>query len=144
MPPTHQGQNRVPIGPQRDNRDPPWRASGPPEPIPKPGKVEEMIFWEGLGGNGLAQRPPGYHTIHPPLTESRAAPWGTISSTKPSFSGPHFWSKKVPGPAGTLQGPNLGSGVPKIAPGLKIPKLRAEQPCRKQWSVLQTEPYVAN
>ena len=46
---------RVPIGPQRDNRDPPWRARAAPEPIPKSGTVEEMIFWEGLGGNGLAQ-----------------------------------------------------------------------------------------
>ena len=60
-----------------------------------------MIFWEGLGGNGLAQRHPGHHTIHFPRTDPHETPWGSISSTKPSFSGPHFWAKKVPSPAGT-------------------------------------------
>ena len=130
-----------PIGPQRDNRDPPWRARAAPELVPKSGKVETIIFWEGLGGNGLAQRPPGHHTIHSPLTESRATPWGTISSTKPSFSRPHVWSKKVPGPAG-IQIWDMGSQ--KLTPGLNIPKSRAAKPGRIHWSMLQMEPYVAS
>ena len=70
-----------------------------------------MIFWWGLGGNWLAQRPPGYHTIHFPRTDPREPSWGTISSTKPSFPGPHFWPQKVPGPAGTPiwnRGPKFG------------------------------------
>ena len=78
-----------------------------------------MIFWEGLGGNGPAQKRPGYHTIHFGLTESPQPPWGTLSSAKPSFFVPQFWLKKVPGPAGTLQDPNLGSGVPKMVSGVE-------------------------
>ena len=75
-----------------------------------------MIFWEGLGGNGSAQKRPGYHTIHFGLTESPQTPWGTLSSTKPFF-GASFFRKKVRGPAGTLWGQNLVSGVPKMRLG---------------------------
>ena len=57
------------------------------------------------------------------------------------FFGAHFYVQKVPGPAG-IQIWYLGS--PKWSPGLKIPKLRTEKPCRIQWSVFQTEAYVAS
>ena len=92
---------------------------GAPELFPNSGKVGKIIFWEGLGGNGPAQKRPGYHTIHFGLTESPQPPWGTLSSAKPSFFGPHFWVKKVPGPAGTLWGPNLGYWVAKMGLGLE-------------------------
>jgi hypothetical protein len=100
-----------------------------------------MIFWQGLGGNGPAQRPPGHHTIQSPRTDPHKTSWGTISSTKSCFSGPHFGPKKVPGPAGVQI---WDPGSPKWSPGMKIPKLRTEKPCRIQWSVFQTEPYVAS
>ena len=35
------------------------------------------------------------------------------------FSGPIFWLKKVPGPAGTLWGPNLGYWVAKMSLGVE-------------------------
>ena len=51
--------------------------------------------------------------------------------------GPQFW-----GP-GLAPGPKSGPG-PKIWPlGPKISKLPLEKPCRIQYSVFQTEPYVA-
>ena len=105
--------------PQRANRDLPWRARGAPELFPKSGKVGKIIFWKGLGRDGPAKTPPGYHTVHFGLTDSPQTPWETYSSTKPSFFGPHFWPQQVPGPAGTLWGPNLGSGVPKMVFGVE-------------------------
>ena len=38
---------------------------------------------------------------------------------KTIFFGPHFWVKKVPGPAGTLWGPNLGYWVAKMGLGVE-------------------------
>ena len=52
-----------------------------------------------------------------------------------------FLCQKGPQPDGT-QIWYLGSQ--KWSLGLKIPKLRTEKPCRIQWSVFQTEPYVAS
>ena len=68
-------------------------------------------------------------------------PMGDHFFHKTIFFQAPFLVKKGPRPS---RGPNLGSGSQKSPPGLKIPKLRAEKPCRKQWSVLQTEPYVAS
>ena len=79
----------------------------------------ENDFLGGFGGNGPAQKRPGYHTIHFGLTESPQTPWGTLSSAKPSFVGPHVWLKKVPGPAGNLWGPNLGYWVAKMSLGVE-------------------------
>ena len=52
-----------------------------------------------------------------------------------------FCPKKFPGPARVQI---WDPGSPKWSPGMKIPKLRTEKPCRIQWSVFQTEPYVAS
>ena len=68
-------------------------------------------------------------------------PMGDHFFHKTIFFRAHFWSKKVPGPAGVQI---WDRGSQKSPPGLKIPKLRAEKPCRIQWSVFQTEPYVAS
>ena len=40
--------------------------------------------------------------------------------------------------------PNPDPGVPKWVPWSNISKLRTEKPCRMQWSIPQTEPYVAS
>ena len=74
---------------------------GAPELFPKSGNPCKMICWWGLEGNGLAQRPPGYPTIHFPRTNPPQPPWGTTSSTKSCFPGSRFCPQKVPGPART-------------------------------------------
>ena len=89
------------MGPQRGNRQAPWRARGPRHFFGKLENPCKMFFWQGLGGNGPAQRPPGYHTIQSPRTNPPQTTWGTISSTKSCFPGPCFCPKKVPSPAGT-------------------------------------------
>ena len=76
-----------------------------------------------------------------PSHRSPSDPMGTISSTKSCFPGPHLLPKKGPQPS---RNPNPNPGLPKWPPGLKIPKFRIEKPCRKQWSIIQTEPYAAS
>ena len=72
---------------------------------------------------------------------------GDHSLHKIMFSRPHFWVKKVPGPAGTLWGPNLGSGVPKMVPGVENTKVAHQKTMQNPvvgTVLLQTEPYAAS
>ena len=48
------------------------------------------------------------------------------------------------GPPGSTGGPNLGPSAQIWGPGSNLSKLCAEKLCRMQWSILQTEPYVAS
>ena len=102
---------------------------------------------EGLGGNWLAQRPPGSHTSQFGRGKPNVLKPGTISKAKSCFGGVPLLLETSPRPS--LE-PNSGilhqNVVPMSrmwSPGLKISKLRLKDSCRKQWSILQTEPYVA-
>ena len=84
-----------------------------------------------LQSNPLAQIPikphrepflPQNHVFRAPFLAKKRSP------AQPEPSGIQIWDP----------------GSPKWSPGLKIRKLRAEKPCRIQWSVFQTEPYVAS
>ena len=57
------------------------------------------------------------------------------------FSGPPFSPKKG---SQAFLGQDVGPGLQKWGPGSKISKLRVEKPCRIQWSMPQTGPYVAS
>ena len=55
-----------------------------------------------------------------------------------------FWTKIVPGPKCRPGDPKSDPGLKNLPPGMKKQKMRAEKPCRIQWSVFQTEPHVAS
>ena len=84
------------------------------------GKLLVKLLLRGFGGKR-------------PCPKASWAPYNPFPSMgnhflhKTIFCGSHFRSKKVPGPAGTLRCPNLGSGVPKIVPGVENTKVA----CRK-------------
>jgi len=93
-----------------------------------------------LGGNGPAQRPPGYHTIHSPRTDP-LKPNGEPFPPQNHVSRAPFLPQKGPWPS---RNPNPDPGVPKWVLELKISNFRIEKPCRIQSSELQTEPYSAS
>ena len=80
---------------------------GPRAIFRKWGNPCKIFFWQCLGGNGLAQRPPGHHTIQSPRRNPPQTLWGTISSTKSCFPGPLYF-QKGPQPS---QNPNPDPGV---------------------------------
>ena len=59
----------------------------------------------GVGGNGPAQRPPGYHTIHFPCGGPQSVHWGNHPSMISCFLGPNLGPPKAPGPPGPKLGP---------------------------------------
>ena len=132
------------------------RYTGGPGGLPQIPKNREnppeTIFWLGLGGNRLAQTPPGYHTIHLGHGKSHNPKFRTHSHTTPCFSGPHFGSKNLPKPPQASPGQIWKSWVQILVPGSKNgspgPKtknMRTEKPCRtpvsdlKIWSKLWPE-----
>ena len=66
---------------------------------------------------------------------------GNQSLHRVMFLRPPFLAPKGPW---ALPGPRCGFRAPKMGPGSKISKLRIEKPCRIQWSLPQTGPYVAS
>ena len=64
------------------------------------------IFSGSCWGNILAQRPPGHHTIHFPLTDPHKTPGATISSTQ-TFVWVPLLAEEVPQPSRNSQA--LGS-----------------------------------
>ena len=76
-----------------------------------------------------------------PLSQIPLNPHGGRFPPRNHVSGFPFLLRKRPLPS---RNPNPDPGVPKWVPGSKISKLRTEKPCRIQWSVFQTEPYVAS
>ena len=86
--------------PQRANRRYTRGQGDPPQFSRNWGNPWETIFWWGLGGNGHAQRPPGYHTIHLGQGKSPNLHFRNHSSTKPCFSGSILGRRNLPGPAG--------------------------------------------
>ena len=85
--------------PQRANRRYTGGQGDPPQFSRNWGNPWETIFWWGLGGNGHAQRPPGYHTIHLGQGKSPNLHFRNHSSTKPCFSGSILGPRNLPGPA---------------------------------------------
>ena len=126
--------------PQRANRGYTGRPRAPPQNPRKPGNPLKIIFREGLGPNQLAQRPPGYHTIHLGHGIPHILDFGTIPPTKPCSPGPHFGTKNVPGPA-RARFSNPGSKFwppgPKSGPRDQTHKMCAPkthaQPCPQKW-----------
>ena len=86
--------------PQRANRRYTGGQGDPPQFSRNWGNPWETIFWWGLGGNGHAQRPPGYHTIHLGQGKSPNLHFRNHSSTKPCFSGSILGPRNLPRPAG--------------------------------------------
>ena len=69
---------------------------------------------------------------------------GPFSSQNHVFSGGIFRPKRSPAQPEPSRIQIWDPGVPKWVRGLKISNFRIEKPCRIQWSVFQTEPYVAS
>ena len=86
--------------PQRANRRYTGGQGDPPQFSRNWGNPWETIFWWGLGGNGHAQRHPGYHTIHLGQGKSPNLHFRNHSSTKPCFAGSILGPRNLPGPAG--------------------------------------------
>ena len=128
------------VWPHGINREPTRGPGGPKAIFGKWGNPYTMISWWGSWGNGLAQRPLGCHTIQSPRTDPLQPPWGTISSTKSGFRG-SFLPKKAPW---SCRNPTRHPELQNWPPRSEILKLHTEQSYRIQWSVFQTEPYVAS
>ena len=135
-------------GPQRENRQATRGPGGAPHYPPGLGEIlVEPFFNRVWGETGL---PKG-------LLDSIQTIW---VAGNPVFSnlGPfpkqhhvlgvsHYCSKPRPGRVWRPirdPGPECGAEVQIWSPGLKISKLRLEKTCRKQWPILQTEPYFAS
>ena len=60
------------------------------------------------------------------------------------LSNPMFSPKTSPAQPDTSKIQIWEPGFQELVPGSNIPKLRTEKSCRMQWSIFQTEPYVAS
>ena len=93
----------------------------------------KQFFQVGFWGNGPAQRPPGYHTIHFPFGGPQSLHWGNNPSMISCFWGPTCWPQRVPGPTRAkcwARGPKFGPGCQK--PKRCAPKKRAK-PRLQNW-----------
>ena len=100
----------------------------------------ENDFLVGFGGKWPCPKASWVPYNPIPSHKSPPNPMGNHFLHEIMFSGAPFFRKKVPGPAGIQI---WDPGSQKWSLGVKIPKFRVEKPCRIQWSVFQTEPYVA-
>ena len=116
-------------------------GAGTPRTSPEIRKSLETSFLVGLGEKWLCPKASWapYNPI--PSHRSPSNPMGDHFLHNIMFSGPPCLPQKSPRPS---RNRNPDHGVPKWVPGLKIPKSRDEKPCRIQWSVFQTEPYVTS
>ena len=75
-----------------------------------------------------------------PLAQIPLKPHGEpIPPQNHVFRAPVFVQKRSP----AQPEPKSRSWGPQMASKPEIPKFRIEKPCRKHWSIIQTEPYVA-
>ena len=86
---------------------------------------------------------PIYNRIHLGLGISPELPPQNDSVANSLFSAPIFDPKKVPRPKCRPEIQKSDPGLKNPPPGMKNQKMRAEKPCRIQYSELQTEPYSA-
>ena len=91
-----------------------------------PGKWRTLFSGRVWGKTGLSKGPLGPYN---PFRSYRSPEslMGNQFLHKTMFSRAPRLAEKVPGPVRTLRGPNLGSGVPKIGPGVENTKVA----CRK-------------
>ena len=110
---------------------------GPRDFFRKWGNPCKMIFWEGLGGNGPAQRLPGSHTIHSPRTDPLKPHGEPLPPQNHVFSEVIFSPKRSPAQPEPSRIQMWNPGVQKRVPGSKVSNFRFE-------NTFRTEPYVAS
>ena len=111
--------------------------------------IEFGSIWGGFGGNLI--HPKGSWLGWKPNKQTKATPLST-NPTKPRrgpvppqshvFRDPFFEHERSPAQPESSRIQIWNPGLQKWVMESKIPKLCTEKPCRIQWSVFQTEPYV--